>query len=98
MFRRRDERPLDIGFIDMQRANTVPTRRVLAEIAMRPFGAFILDRLETVQIALDRNVIFGNLAHQSTYQFSARARRGNVEERPSAFLNPFQQASLAQQL
>ena len=79
------EHRLDFGLVDIERADAVPVRRIVAEIRGGQFRALALDRRQPLQIERDRLVLLAARIHQIAAQRADRlcpSRAGKTPNSP----------------
>ena len=92
------QRRLDLALVDVERADLVPLRGIVAEIGGGEFGALALDRGQPLQIKRDRLVGLAAGGDQMPGERACRAARTQAIEDPAAFAKPVEQTGLAEQL
>ena len=93
-----DKRRLDFALVDIERADSVPLRCVLAKIGGGKIGTLLLDCAQALQIESDGRIIFIAGPDQLTRQRPRRTGLAQAIEDPAAFAEAIEQPGLAQQL
>ena len=70
------QRCFDFALVDVERANAVPLRGIIAEIGAGEVGALPFDRSQSLEIEGDRRIGLAAGRHELTSQRARRARAG----------------------
>jgi hypothetical protein len=89
------EHCLDIGLIDVERPDSVPVRRIIAEVRRGQFRALAVDRRKPLQIERDRFVLRAACVRQMATQQADGPARAEPVEHPAPLAGTVEKPSLA---
>ena len=92
------EHRLDFGLIDVERADAMPVRGIVAEIRGGQFGALAFDRREALQIERDRLVLLAACVHQIAAQQADGPARAQPVKDPAPLAGTVEKPGVAEEL